>query len=258
MKLSVLILIILLSVTRVSANDLGYATSLDGQLWLVDFTAKTSNSIGDTGLIFQAIALRADGVLFGTTNSGKLYTINTTTASPTLIGNTTLGDIESLDFSVNSLLAMDFSQRSPVYEIEQTTAVPNIVTTPNYQIGSVRAAAVMDTDTWIARGDELSPSLYKIDLSTGDTELFRISDTFLEMYGMDYINGQLYGVGESGKLYRINNSNGLPGTFGDTGNQFYLGLTALTDGTVPEPTSVVTAVVGSLCILLLRLRSPSI
>ena len=247
-----LFVVILLACSPTKASDRGYATSLDGTLWLVDFTTLSSTSIGNTGVVFQGIAQRSDGVLFGASTTGLLYTINTSNATASLIGDTTLSHIEALDFKGSVLIGVEFSQTSPVYAFDQTNALPTFLVSPSLGIGTVRAAATLDFNTLRARGDSLSPTLYDIDLNDGTTSTFKISDSFLNMFGMDFINSRLYGVGDNGKLFSINTVSGNPTIIGDTGNQFYISLTAV----VPEPST--SAMLITFCLLTGVCRKPRI
>lgn len=227
------------------ANDLGYASDRHGNLWLIDFTTLTPTNIGNTGQVFADLATKSDGTLFGLTDRGAIYTINQSTAVAQFVGNSGLDSAGSLDFNGNVLLGTGYSSEGQIYSFNQTNGLASLVTMPSTSTGTLASSALLDSNTLLAQGF-FGPSLYRIQLSTGDTTLIGSRDIFVN--GMDFIGNTLYGVGDSGKLYRINTTTGGIATLRDTGGQQYLGLTAVVDviPTVPEPTGIILLLTGCL------------
>jgi hypothetical protein len=220
--------------TPTFANDLGYATDTNDNLWQVDFTTGTSSLIGNTQVFLEAIALRGDGTLFGTDTSGQLYTINTTNAATTFIGGSALGNVEALDFNGADLLCVNFVNDVPpsVYSLNQTNAVPTLVATSDVVTGFVRSGALLDPNNILIRGDSGGNTLFRMALAGGATTT--VGAMGATIYGMDFVGSTLYGVSENGLLFNINPVTGLATQIGDTGDQFYLSLTT---NSIPEPST---------------------
>jgi PEP-CTERM motif-containing protein len=246
-RLQVLVasVVVALSCAATNANNLGYSVDFTGNnLYRIDFTAGTASLIGTTGVLIEDLALRSDNTLFGTTQAGTLYTINTATAASTLIGNTGLGDIEALAFNGANLIGVNFNSPPSIYSLNQLNAAPTLLATSNVNTGVVRSGAILDPNTMLIRGDTGGDSLYRMALAGGATTFVGPMGTTI--YGMDFKGATLYGVSTGGRLYTINPLTGLTTQIGDTGVQNFLSLAMIP---VPEPTSSVLLAAGGIALI---------
>ena len=196
--------------------DTFYATPLGGSLYRIDVVAKTATAVGSyggvpiTGLAYDEV----HNILYATDYS-NLYTINTTSGTPTLIGS--LGGPRSAwafdyDASIDELVAVcQTSYGSAMYYIDRNNGSASYI---------------------------------------GYTSQRRITDIW---YDSD--DGQMYGVGNDpfntgvGKLYRLNSSTSEAFELGNF-EEDLLGLGAPIPGVhTPEPMTVAFLALGSLSLL---------
>jgi len=188
--------------------------------------------------------------LFGTTSTGLLYTIDTTTAAATLVGNTGLGNIEALDFNGNDLLGVNFSSTPSVFSLNQTNAAASLVATASISTGVVRSGVVLNPTTMLVRGDNGSNTLYSISLTGGATSAIGVMPS--TVFGMDFLGPTLYGVDADGRLYNINPGTGGMTQIGDTGTQTYLSLAMINP--IPEPSSIALTMIGGVALVGLAIK----
>jgi hypothetical protein len=97
------------SVRSAAADQLGFAVDNTENLFSVDLTTASATLVGNTGQFLQGLAVSPQGSLFGTDFLGNLYSVSKTTGATTLIGSTGLGDIEGLTFRGTTLIGTNFS-----------------------------------------------------------------------------------------------------------------------------------------------------
>jgi hypothetical protein len=97
------------SVRNAAADQLGFAVDNTENLFSVDLTTATATLVGNTGQFLQGLAVSPQGSLFGTDFLGNLYSVSKTSGATTLIGSTGLGDIEGLTFRGTTLIGTNFS-----------------------------------------------------------------------------------------------------------------------------------------------------
>lgn len=109
------------------AIPIGYVVDDSFNLSTLNLSTASATLIGNTGVDFEGLAFSPGGTLFGTDTSGNLYTINTSTAVPTLIGSTGLGDLEAIAFHGSTLVAADYSYTASIYSLNTSTAAPTLL-----------------------------------------------------------------------------------------------------------------------------------
>src|SRR5947208_12626232 len=97
------------SVRSAAADQLGFAVDNTENLFSVDLTTATATLVGNTGQFLQGLAVSPQGGLFGTDFLGNLYSVSKTTGAAAFIGSTGLGDIEGLTFRGTTLIGTNFS-----------------------------------------------------------------------------------------------------------------------------------------------------
>jgi hypothetical protein len=97
------------SASSAAADQLGFAVDNTENLFSVDLTTATATLVGNTGQFLQGLAVSPQGGLFGTDFLGNLYSVTKTTGATTLIGSTGLGDVEGLTFRGTTLIGTNFS-----------------------------------------------------------------------------------------------------------------------------------------------------
>jgi hypothetical protein len=129
------------------AGQVGFASSVNGGLYSVDFATATATLVGNTGVsLMEGLAFSPSGTLYGTDSGGRLYSINTSTAAATQIGDTGRGDIEGLDFVGNTLVGSSFSSSpSSFFSIDIATAATTLITSANVSV--VRSLTDVDSNT---------------------------------------------------------------------------------------------------------------
>src|SRR5215208_4275395 len=118
-------LMTLLAAGTASANPLGYAIDTSSDLYSIDFATGTATLIGpligNQAALVEALAVSPSGQLFGTDSGGMLYSLNTNTGAATLIGNTSLGNVEGLDFSGTTLVGTNYDFTTTFYSINTSS-----------------------------------------------------------------------------------------------------------------------------------------
>ena len=238
------------------AHGQGYAFGIDStnQLYRVDLSNASSTLLGTPdghGAIYECLGMDAGGTLYGATVFGDLFSINTTTAVSTYIGNTGLGNCEGMDWdaSTGRMLLSDFSSTPSVYDVNLSTAAVQLVQTATSSGSVVRTLAsrgsgsVLDVRYDVNQQGDLHGTF---DLSTGTTST--IGAATQGILGMDYeLNGTLYGLSASGDLVTIDPTTGVVGLVGTVNpSSYFLGMA--TD-VVPEPVTLVGLSVALLAVL---------
>jgi hypothetical protein len=101
--------ILYVPVRSAAADQLGFAVDNTENLFSVDLTTATATLVGNTGQFLQGLAVSPGGSLFGTDFLGNLYSVSKTTGATTFIGSTGLGDVEGLTFRGTTLIGSNFS-----------------------------------------------------------------------------------------------------------------------------------------------------
>ena len=250
---SILALMLAAAVPAALAGPIGYAVDADdNSLYTIDLSTSTATLIGYTGQLFEGIALSPDGTLFGTDSSGRLWTIDKTTAVPTRVGTTVLGDLEGLDFNGTTLIACHVEDPTSIYSLDTGTGVPTLlVTTPSGFGVTNSLAALTSTSALILTTNYIgwpippnTQTLRSVDLNNGAVTTLGPSNATSLIAGIDFAGSTLYGLDISGDVYTINPLNGATMLLGNTGGQSWVDLTI---APVPEPISMIffgTGLVG--------------
>jgi hypothetical protein len=122
--------------TRLPGGPL-YAVDSSSHLLLMNAATGSSNVIGTTGGPIFAAKLRADGTMFGL-SSTSLYTIDTATASDTLIGSlgisSTYYDL-SFDNSGHLFLESSNGSTASLYSVNQTNGQATLIGSTGFNVG---------------------------------------------------------------------------------------------------------------------------
>lgn len=246
------------------ADQIGFASTILGELYRVDLTTATATLIGNTGISFfmEGLAFSPGGTLYGTDSgsvfsNSELYSINTSTAVATPIGNTGVGDIEGLDFNGNTLVGSSLGSPTSLFTIDTATASTTLLTSAN--VGSVRSLTDVDSNTvLVINGSGGAEQSTLVNLTTGATTaigpLNSLSNFIVaEDKGTD---GVLYALDSAGNAYTVDGTNGLSTLIGNTGNHFFLDL-SIQGATTATPEPATFVLVASACLVLAGLRKRS-
>ncbi|MFN7934549.1 MAG: PEP-CTERM sorting domain-containing protein [Bryobacteraceae bacterium] len=237
-----------------NAGPMAYAvTGVNGtDLVMLDLGTGNTTSIGsftDSGI--RGLALAPDGTLYAGTQVA-FYSVNTTTAATTLIGNP-LAVLEDMDFDGNNLLA---SNTALIYNINTTTGSETII---GSGINNFFGFAVIDSTTAYVtyrdiNGDtNLGILNHSTSIITPIGALGAALGAGNIIYGLDIASdGNLYGVSIGGEVLRLDTTTGLATLISQTGINFRA-LAAIPDAGVPEPSTVALSAIG-LALLLFRKR----
>jgi hypothetical protein len=246
----------------VNALPMGYGVDRLGDFYAIDLTNGVSTFIGASGIaspdteLVEGLAMNGSGELYATTSLGKLYSVNSANGSFSSIGDTGRGNIEGLDFRGNELLGIEFDNipaAQDAFSIDLGSAgTTDTVTLDRSDILLTSAMAVQDANTALFAGTLTvgSSSLLSLDLGSGATTLIGDLDGFVG--GLDFAaDGTLYGLGNMGRVLRIDPLSGATTTVGTTGSQLWL---AFTTYTVPTPGSAALLIIGLAGLMVTRQR----
>lgn len=271
---SVLLLAVILAAGAPGALaiPIGYVVDNEENLSTIDLASATATLIGNTGVFFEGLALSPGGTLYGTDDTGELWSINTTTAVPTLIGSTGLGDLEALAFVGTTLItATNAAAGVSVYTLNTSNATPTLLVNTNPLVTDEGAAAMTDVDSntalFIAGYEGTPQTLDSVNLTTGATTV--IGSTGLDpvevqgIFGIAFSGGTLYGVGDIGNEYTINPATGAATSFAESsGDQFFLDLAIAPEAGppaagIPEPATLTLFGLGLAGLISRRMRRSS-
>jgi hypothetical protein len=224
----------------------------NGKLGTVDVGTQAVNVIGSMGVTMFDIAFSPTGTLYGVSGTGNLYSIDPTTAVPTLIGSLGGPDVNSL---VSSSAGVLYGANSDLYTINTTTGAETEVGPIGYSSGG--DLAFVDGTLYLSTG---SNDLVSLNTTTGQGTLVGAMG-YPNIYGIaspDNIN--LYAAGGSAgtDIYSVDVSNGaatLLFDYGGAGLGVAYGMSFYSEsgnsgsgptGSVPEPSTIVLSCAGML------------
>jgi hypothetical protein len=219
-----------------------YGTDTQSNLYTIDTTTAAATLIGNHGLFLESLAF--DGTnLYGASSSGILYSINTSTAAATAIGDTGLGNVESMDFSGGLLFAFDFAPQPTLFTLDTTTGAASSFVQSDTVTGSVRAFAFNPSSTVALMATDL-PSSQTLHGMVPSGATTQIGFLGDEgVYGMDFVGADLFGLGGGGQLWQIDSATGSKSLIGNTGGNFWLDATTA-NNPVPEPATMAAMGLG--------------
>jgi len=216
-----------------------------GNLGKVDVATGNVDLIGDMGHVMTDIAFDSSGNLFGITFN-SLYSIDTYTATSTLIGNHTLGGAKnSLVFGSDNTL---YAANSSLYSLNIGSGASTLIGGGGGYSSSGDLAFIGD-DLFLSSTDGTgNDRLFLLDETTGiGTDVGSIG--FSAVYGLSTDNNiDLYGVTGT-SILDINTATGLGSSlvsYGGNGLEAAYGSAFYGESgaTVPEPTSFLLMGIG--------------
>ncbi len=218
-------------------------SSGNSNLYSINSTTWSATLVGSTGQYLEGLAISPGGQLFATSSGGALFSINPTTGASTLIGNTGRGNIEGIDFNGNTLLGVSFTGMPVVFSIDTSTGATTDIVTLSSNPGTVRAIAVMDSNTLFVRGDGPPINLDSVNLTTGAVTSIGSPVLNGSLYAMDFsTNGTLIGFDSDGSVWSLNTTTAATTLLGNTGGQLWLDMTIQA---IPEPSTYVLLALGT-------------
>jgi hypothetical protein len=227
---------------RASADVIGYAVDFFGDgnasLYSVNLTSATATLIGDTGV----------SVLEGLAISpdGNLF------------GTDTVGNLYSLDTTsgaatligntgLGNIEGLDYNVaillgtdfNNPTTFYSIDTTTATPTAVQSTAQGVTRTMAIQNpTTAFIVSDSPTTQSLVSVDLTTGANT---VRGTLAkDIYAMDFdpLSGTLYGLTSAGHDVIINQADGSLTLVGNTGGQFWSGLAIPAAAAVPEPSTL--------------------
>jgi outer membrane protein assembly factor BamB len=242
----VLIIATLIVVGNAFGAPFGYGISQSKSLYSIDLATGSSSLIGDTGIdyLVEGVAIDDEGNLFATDENGYLYTLDSSNGLASIIGDTGRDNIEGLDLFGNTLYGIEFDHVpsvQQVFSIDTTTgSTTSLVTVDRNDILLTSSMTIMDSDTALFSGTLTAGTsyLFSVDLSSGETAL--VGDLGEFVGGLDFADdGNLYGLGNSGRILRIDPTNGEATYIASTTPyNLWLGLATYDVTPVPEPATL--------------------
>ncbi len=218
-----------LAVSRAGAvaNEL-YVVDQSGVLGTVDVRSGTVSVIGDTGVVLIDIAFHPQGRLFGLT-SDRFYEIDPSTGTVTDLGAHGLPQANALVARADGTLYAAGSGSTWLYTIDPNSARATPYRDTGYHAWGDLAFldGALFMTTW---GNDL----VWLDLADGGPARLIGSFGPLNLYGMDRIDGMLYGAAGT-CLYTLDPATGAATEVSDYADQ---GLGAAWGATAPPPQPV--------------------
>ncbi|MBN1362313.1 MAG: DUF3160 domain-containing protein [Sedimentisphaerales bacterium] len=215
---------LLVSRAAATTNEL-YVVDESGVLGTVDVPSGTVTVIGDTGLILTDIAFDPQGKLFGL-SLDVLYEIDSATGEPNYIGLHGVPQANALVAGADGTLYAAGSGGTWLYTVDPNSARA----TPWRDIGFYAWGdmAFLDGALYLtAQGNDL----VRLDLADGGPARLVGSFGPLNLYGLDTLDGTLYGTAGT-SLYAIDPNTGAATEVCDYAGQ---GLAAAWGATAPPP-----------------------
>lgn len=244
--------ILSLASTNAAAGITAYVVDAQDGLHTLDLATAQTEFIAtiDREFVFD-LALSDSGRLFAQRDAGVgFFKIDPTTGQGS--GDLDLVDsVGSIGFMGDRLIGQDFDTLSFV-EIDTSTGQSNTIN-PFVASFNVQEMAVMSSNMLFATervfmtGVGTTESLHLIDLDIGDSSVIGELDIDDVVSGIQYVNGTLYAVSNTGLLYSIDTATAASTLIGDIG----FSVDAFT--AVPSPGGI--ACIGLAGMITVRRRS---
>ncbi len=238
------ILIACAGVTSAHATLIGDST---GDLWDYDVSTDSATLIGNSGVMFDIALDPISDILYGVTGGSRLYFIDQSTASTSLIGNTA-AFINGLTFSKDGTLYGTGSNR--LYTIDLATGSANLIGAGSYS-SSGDIAFDDSGNLYLSSTTGAGDSLWSLDTSTGIGSLLGPTG-FNNVYGLNYANSTLYGFTSSGFTIALDTLTGVGTSVSTNGIQAFGADGAGGVTNVSESSSIALFALGLIGLGLLR------
>ena len=189
-KTTIIIIGLMIS-SVVSATPILWVGDSSGQLGTVDVATGNVNVIGNMGATMTDIAFDQSGNLYGIT-FGSLYSINTSTAAATLIGNHSLGGSKnSLVFDASGTL---YAANSSLFTLNTLTGASSLVGNGGDAYSSSGDLAFINNELFLSSSLGSGDTLVGLNTSTGAGTIVG-SIGYSAVYGLATDNNvDLYGL----------------------------------------------------------------
>jgi len=227
------------------ARLLLHAHDSRANLYTVDVTTGSCDLIGNTGFVLSDIAFDSDGRLFGVSLDGWLYEVNPLTAATTRIGRTGASNPNALVFDQDGVLWMAGDQS--VRTVDPATAASTVVGEDVAGWGSAGDLALDFAGNMYLTTD--NGMLITVDRKDGTVPEVG-SLPYRYVYGLARArDGVMYGITSSNQILHVDTSTGAATLLRNIDASFSIGDTygtSFTDETIPEPATVLFLGIGGL------------
>ncbi len=230
------LLLTCLSCAVARADSFIFAGDGAGILWRVNPSTGGATQVGNMGLVMTDLAFSSSGALYGV-SFNALYQINPHTGATTLVGSLGVGSANALAFSPGGVLFLATTSG------ELRTVNP--LTGATTLVGHLGFAS--DGDLAFSSAGKLFLStrnslLVTVDPQTGASHAVGAIG-FPDVYGLAWLNGQLYALNLSGQLLDINTATGAGSLIAKTSPR--VSAWGATSSPVPEPASLILVSIGA-------------
>ena len=234
MKSRTLTLALLAATAGAAHAQFVYAVDTFNDLYYIDVDSGTSSLIGNTGTSALMESLAYDGFnLYGADATGRFYSINEGTGAATLVANTSLGNLEGMDFAGSNLFATDFEDPTTVHQLDPATGLPvGFSVTADASRGVARALTFSSDGSfaYTAQGSLGSQKLQSMTPFGVTAEIGALAFNTAAIQNLG--NDRYIALGTSGQIYSLDVATGDMQLKHDLGDQFFLGVST---APVPEP-----------------------
>jgi hypothetical protein len=243
------------------ADVLSYVGLANGNFDELDITTGKVTLLNNAGVLYEGLAFGPSNVLYGimapsVSSPASLYTVNTTTGTPTLVGSTGVALTTLTSLSNGALYGVGLNDN--LYSINSSTGAATLIGANGLanlsSIDFENSLASDGTNLYYTLGTSGGTDiLYKLNLTTGAaTEIGSTGTTGIAgsvFAGPTFATGQLYGFLTNGNVDTINTTTGQA-THSGTENApsaIYggVGIVESQFAATPEPSSLALLGIGT-------------
>lgn len=193
-----------LVVGQASKAAIIYVSTGNNQLLTIDTTTQTTALIGNTGVQLFDIAFSPSGALFGVT-SNSLFSVSSTTGASTLIGSLNVSFVNALGFDQAGVLYG--AGGNSLFTIDTSTGLATSIGT-----GSFSSAGDLDfVGNTLYLSSDSSPNDNLVSLNPANAAATTVGSLgFDEVFGLvnDSSSSTLFGLTSGGQVLSVNTATG--------------------------------------------------